>query len=551
MVLFEFNFLFSNIDYKFFFLFFFSLLLSFAMGIVYFIFNLNIKNKKLNEVLNELKFQKQTLDEHAIVSMTDVNGNITYVNDKFCQITQYTKDELIGQNHRIVKSDEHSEQFFNNLSNTIKSGNIWQGEIKNKTKNGEFYWVRATIVPFFDTKGNIIRYVSARTDITQAKRVQQNILKAKIAVEENNKAKSDFLANVSHELKTPLNSILLLSNLMKKNNNLEESDFKNIEIINKCSKNLMDLINDILDISELDTNKVKVICEDFDFNDFISNLIRFFDKKIEQKNLSLSFFLDENIKVVRNDKKILTNILKNIIDNAIKFSQKGEIKISAKLLEEKIVMEIKDEGIGIASNKLGEIFDRFKQIDSSTIRKYDGTGLGLALSKEFSNLIGAKIEVFSVENVGTTFVFEFDKFYKNDEKKASSEKILDNFKDSFEEVKILNNKEINNSNILILNNNPMELFNLVVNLKRVSKKVIVVDNLKDFEFNIKNQDFNKIIINYDEDKEGLVEILDNLSLDTYFLSNELINNKDNLFNNVKVIVNKPIIIDEFLAILEN
>ena len=551
MVLFEFNFLFSNIDYKFFFLFFFSLLLSFGIGIIYFIFNLNVKNKKLNEVLNELKFQKQTLDEHAIVSMTDINGNITYVNDKFCQITQYTKDELIGQNHRIVKSDEHSKQFFNNLSNTIKSGNIWQGEIKNKTKNGDFYWVRATIVPFFDTNGNITRYVSARTDITQAKKVQQNILKAKIAVEQNNKAKSDFLANISHELKTPLNSIILLSNLMKKNKKFEENDLKNIEIINKCSKNLMELINDVLDISELDANKVKVICDDFNFNEFISNLISSFNKKLEHKNLSISVHIDENIKIVRNDKKILTNILKNIIDNAIKFSQKGEIKISAKLIGEKILMSIKDEGIGIAKNKLTEIFDRFKQIDSSTVRKYDGTGLGLALSKEFSNLINARIEVFSTENVGTTFIFEFDSFYKDNEKKVFMEEKSNNFSDNFEEIKISNNKNLINSNILILSDNPTELFNLVVNLKRISKKVIVINNLEELEEINKNSQFDKIIINYDDYKDSNFSIIDNLSQDIYLLSNELINNKDKLFNNVKMIIKKPIIFNDFLAVLES
>ncbi len=152
------------------------------------------------ELVNELNFQKSSLDEHAIVSSADVRGNITYVNDKFVSISGYNREELIGNNHRMVKSDEHSPEFYKELWKTISSGQPWHGEVKNLTKDGQIYWVRATIVPFLNEKGKPFKYISIRTDVTAMKELETSLISAKDVAEDAVKAKSDFLANMSHEI---------------------------------------------------------------------------------------------------------------------------------------------------------------------------------------------------------------------------------------------------------------------------------------------------------------------------------------------------------------
>ncbi|MBF0323014.1 MAG: PAS domain S-box protein, partial [Magnetococcales bacterium] len=196
-------------------IFFCCLLLS---GLVAWIVTLSMvvrRDSKLTEaaVLRELEFQKLALDEHAIVSATDVKGDITYVNDKFVAISGYSREELIGSNHRLVKSKEHSLAFYQEMWQTIARGRPWHGEVKNLARNGEAYWVRATIVPFLNEQGKPFKYVSIRTDVTAMKAMEASLIVAKEGAEAAARAKSDFLANMSHEIRTPMNAIIGLSHL--------------------------------------------------------------------------------------------------------------------------------------------------------------------------------------------------------------------------------------------------------------------------------------------------------------------------------------------------
>ncbi len=162
--------------------------------------------EQTQQLINELKFQESAIDEHAIVSATNVQGNIVYVNDKFCSISGHSREELIGQNHRMVKSGEHSTEFYNNLWKTISSGSPWHGEVRNLTKDGKSYWVRASIIPFLNEKGKPFRYVSIRTDVTAMKEMEVSLSQAKEVADQANRSKSDFLANMSHEIRTPMNA---------------------------------------------------------------------------------------------------------------------------------------------------------------------------------------------------------------------------------------------------------------------------------------------------------------------------------------------------------
>ncbi|MBF0265076.1 MAG: EAL domain-containing protein [Gammaproteobacteria bacterium] len=150
-----------------------------TIWVLFSFFRLQSTSSKLSQSVNELNFQKFALDEHAIVSSTNVKGNIIYVNDKFCELSGYSYAELLGQNHRMIKSDAHSPEFYKHLWKTIASGKVWHGEVKNKTKEGSYYWVEATIVPFMNHKNKPERYVSIRTDISKRKKAEAEVLKAK------------------------------------------------------------------------------------------------------------------------------------------------------------------------------------------------------------------------------------------------------------------------------------------------------------------------------------------------------------------------------------
>jgi len=200
----------------------------------------------------ELEFQKKALDEHAIVSITDVKGNITYANDKFCGISGYPREELLGQNHRLLKSDEHSDEFFKNLWLTIANGKSWHGEIKNSKKDGGYYWVDATIVPFLNKQGKPIKYVSIRTDITARKDAERAI--------------AEFVSTVSHELRTPLTSIKGALGLIKSGAFYDNSDkvHSMVNVAYSNSERLVLLINDILDLGKLETGKMHLRMEPTD-----------------------------------------------------------------------------------------------------------------------------------------------------------------------------------------------------------------------------------------------------------------------------------------------
>ena len=190
------------------------------------------KGQQTEELLaakaRQLVFQQSALDEHAIVSITDIRGNIIYANEKFEQISQYSQDELIGQNHRIIKSDFHPDSFFTTMWKTIAGGNVWHGQIRNQAKDGSPYWVETTIRPYLNEQGKPEQYIAIRTDITHLKamEVKQKEVNRLLAEEKDltvqernkadkaNKAKSEFLSSMSHELRTPLNAILGFSQLL-------------------------------------------------------------------------------------------------------------------------------------------------------------------------------------------------------------------------------------------------------------------------------------------------------------------------------------------------
>ena len=223
--------------------------------------------KNLQELTN-LKF---ALDQSSLVSATDIEGKILFANEKFVDISGYTDEELIGEDHRILNSGFHEKEFFVDMWKTIASGQVWRNDVKNKAKDGSFYWVDSTIIPMLDKNGKPIKYLSIRSDITEKKKAEEELINAKEMAEEATRAKSDFLSTMSHEIRTPMNGVIGLTHLLIQDNpNISQLD--NLKTLQFSAENLLSLINDILDFNKIDSGKIELEKTPFEIKSLLSNV---------------------------------------------------------------------------------------------------------------------------------------------------------------------------------------------------------------------------------------------------------------------------------------
>ncbi|MBS1144708.1 MAG: response regulator [Proteobacteria bacterium] len=484
----------------------------------------------------ELATQKFALDQHAIVSITDTSGTILYANDRFCDISGYTREELLGRNHRIINSGKHPAEMFREMWQTISLGQVWRGEVCNRARNGNLYWVNATIVPLLNAAGEPERHIAIRTDITDRKRIEaqlseqlhlveelieaiplpvylkdnggryirlnrafeqffhidrkailgqtvsklltreeaplhlqkdaellaskgmqtyeasvhsrdgaihdtvyrkaaltrrdgsvsgllgvivditerkraeHEVLRAKEAAEAASRAKSDFLANMSHEIRTPMNGVIGMTDLALETA-LTGEQREYLNIVKSSAESLLTIINDILDFSKIEAGKLLVEEISFDLYRLIAELLKPLALRAHEKGIELlSEVLHDVPRYVQGDPNRIRQILINLIGNAIKFTNEGEIVLRTELLQLQdghaiVHFAVRDTGIGIPQDKQDLIFDAFSQEDTSTTRKYGGTGLGLSICRRLVELMGGRIWLHSQPGQGSTFHF--------------------------------------------------------------------------------------------------------------------------------------------------
>jgi two-component system, sensor histidine kinase and response regulator len=363
--------------------------------------------------LAELASYIKAIGQHALISVTNLSGRIIEVNDRFCEITGYSREELLGRNHNLINSGVHPNTFFADLWSTISRGELWRNEICNRAKGGALYWVDTAIVPVKDAQGHISRYISVRLDITERKQTEAELMRAMVAVavaDSANAAKSAFLANMSHEIRTPMNTIIGMTHLaLKIGRDPKQRDY--LEKIQHSSHHLLRIINNILDFSKIEAGKFQLEITDFDPAAEISSLVAEMRHEAEKKDIELVFDIDARLShALRGDTMRLRQVLLNYIGNAIKFTHRGKITVRARLLEESdrdclVRFEVQDSGIGMSEEEIGNIFRPFHQADTSTTRNYGGTGLGLAISKQLAELMGGEVGVDSKPAQGSTFWF--------------------------------------------------------------------------------------------------------------------------------------------------
>lgn len=269
-------------------------------------------------------------------------------------------------------------------------------------------FVEIRAIPRFDSKHELTGLIHVVRDITERKKTEETMIEAREKAEESDRIKSAFLENISHEIRTPMNGILGFSELLKEPDLLPENRDNYLSTIHKSSHQLLSIINDIVNISKIESGKETVNITDIHLQDFIDSLYLFFQSQADQRKLKLIFHVSNTAEDVmfRTDEAKLRLILINILGNALKFTEEGLVKMTVDLRGKHLQFTIQDTGIGIEPKFHQTIFDRFRQADITSTRKYGGTGLGLSISKSYTEILGGHIKLDSAAGEGTTFVIE-------------------------------------------------------------------------------------------------------------------------------------------------
>jgi PAS domain S-box-containing protein len=378
------------------------------------------KEQEINRHVKLLSEYQKALDESTIISKTDIDGKIIYVNDKYIQLSGYSEKELIGMKHSIVKHEDMPEEYFKDLWFQLENAGIFRGTIKNHKKNGDYFYIDVTIVKIMDPYDNSIEYMSIANDVT-------TLIDARLEAQKASQAKEYFLSNMSHEIRTPLNAILGFVNLLI-DQDISKQHRKYLEIILNSGENLLSIINDILDFSKLRSGEFTIEPKVFSIHNDISHTLELFVASANSKDITITSFIDPTIpKELYADSLRVKQILSNFLSNAIKFTKfGGHISVEATCKDSILKVSVHDNGIGIAQEDMKSIFTAFTQAGNGVLENLNGTGLGLSICHQLSEHMGGSVYAKSKLNEGSTFSVELPVEIHNKECQLFSE--LDEFK---------------------------------------------------------------------------------------------------------------------------
>ena len=361
----------------------------------------------------ELSDYKYAIDESAIVAITDPKGIIKYVNNNFCKISKYTAEELIGQDHRVINSGYHTKGFIKNLWVTIANGKIWRGELKNRAKDGVYYWVDTTIVPFLNTDGKPYQYIAIRADITERKLAQENLkvlndtLEKKVdertaQLEIANKELESFSYSVSHDLRAPLRAIAGYSSIIEEeySNILDDEGKRLLNEVKHNAQQMGLLIDSLLSFSRLGKKELRKTQVDM-------NLV--LEVVLKEINAGTNHHAEINVSSLLPayaDYTLIQHVFSNLLSNAIKYSSKIEkplIEISSKQENGEVIYSVADNGAGFEMDYAHKLFGVFQRLHSAD--EFEGNGVGLAIVSRIINKHGGRIWAVSELGKGATFSF--------------------------------------------------------------------------------------------------------------------------------------------------
>ncbi len=349
-------------------------------------------------------------------SEINLEGIITFVNEAFVHETGYSQDELIGKKFSMLLDEKNARLAKRGYAEIYKTGRpVKNLELEWISKNGHAVLAEVSVSPISQADGTVIGFQSIYRDITERRQMEIALSRAKEAAEVASNAKSEFLASMSHEIRTPMNAILGMADLLTETP-LDKEQQKFVQIFREAGENLLNIINDILDISKVEAGHIHLEHIPFDLGKLVEQTGDIMSVRAHKKELELACRVAPGVPTkLMGDPTRLRQVLINFIGNAIKFTESGEILLEVKPAHSSAVnaqhhtvdlmFSVKDTGIGIPADKIQNIFERFTQADSSTTRKYGGTGLGLTISKSIVDLMGGTITVESKEGKGSVFSF--------------------------------------------------------------------------------------------------------------------------------------------------
>ena len=368
---------------------------------------LKIREEKYKKILEakikELEEFGHALEVSAIVAKTDTKGVLTYVNEHFCNLSGYSKEELIGENISIVNSRKRTSAFYKKLWNTINNKETYKTLFENRHKDGSFYYIETTITPIIGINGDIMEFIAVAHDMTQ---LMNSLEKTKRA----QKSKENFFINMSHEMRTPLNSILGFSSLLKKRVEDDEKSLMMVDTISQTGNDLNKIVESIIDMRKIQEHTLQLIEREFNPKEELIKCLDRYVQKADEKNQDYKRILDNSMpNSLVGDSARITQVISIILDNAVKFTPnngKVQITLSYDKFTNLLLCEIKDNGIGIAKENQELIFG-LEQLDATASRSYEGAGLGLSIASSLINIMKGKLILKSIPNKGTMFNIEF------------------------------------------------------------------------------------------------------------------------------------------------
>jgi two-component system sensor histidine kinase/response regulator len=348
--------------------------------------------------------------DNAVI-ITDIDGRIEWVNDGFTRISGYSIEEVMGKKPgAFLQGPETDPATVLYIREQLNKGEGFKVEILNYSKIGRKYWLAIEVQPICDAAGMLRNFMAIESDITERKRVEQELQQAKEQAEAASRSKSEFLANMSHEIRTPLNGVTGMTDLLL-GTDLQPHQRRYVQVAKSSADSLLVVINQILDFSKIEAGKLELETIDFELRPIIEEVAEMLAYRAASKGLELAYWIDPKTPTsLRGDPARLRQVLINLVNNAVKFTHKGEVVVrvvpeSIAAGQAQLRFSVIDTGMGIPPERRDRLFRAFSQLDASTTRRFGGTGLGLAICKQVVELMGGNIAVESTEGKGSTFWF--------------------------------------------------------------------------------------------------------------------------------------------------